>query len=295
SDNVFAELDHKITIVINNREENIYTNDDFNKLISKINSFSKRDFFVNDIALRKNIDDNKYSLVYSFNSENPKFTEFSLDTYGNYIDNKTGELYQIDKTIIGAMGNHAYLDRVVLQSKDAFALSSWLFEDCESLYQVDFSKLNIKDGILPEAIFMNCKSLSNVYLTNIKRIEASAFNNCISLTEVHFSNERTKESEYGELFIPCQIKHIGKSAFKNCNKIKRIIFASNDIDIEEYAFSEMYSLQEVEFPSDFNIGKLPDAIFNNGTEINIKGNVKIDEDEKIRIGINPKKKIRNHR
>ena len=291
SDNVFAELDHKITIVINNREEDIYTNDDFNKLVSKINGFSKRDFFVNDIALRKNIDDNKYSLVYSFNSENPKFTEFSLDTYGNYIDNKTGELYQIDKTIIGAMGNQAYLDRVVLQSEDAFALSSWLFEDCESLYQVDFSKLNVKDGILPEAIFINCKSLSNVYLTNIKRIEASAFNNCISLTEVRFSNERSKETEYGELRIPFQIEHIGKNAFKNCNKIKRIIFSSKDINIEEYAFSEMHSLQEVEFPSDFNFGGLPDAIFNNGTEITIKGNVKIDEDEKIRIGITPKKRL----
>lgn len=128
-------------------------------------------------------------------------------------------------------------------------LEKWCFQLCKNLEIIDFRN-NDKLKIIPENAFCNCKILKLIdFPRNLTTIENSAFLWCYSIENLNF---------------PESLQFIGKEAFsmkkfmsdKTEPILKNLTFNGPLKKIDENAFTNIESLEEIHFKSDVDdIGK----------------------------------------
>lgn len=139
----------------------------------------------------------------------------------------------IDISRIGenAFADCSKLETVTITSPETvldniITMSKGLFQQCVSLTTVNLPN---QLTVVEEMTFMNCNSLSNINLSNIKTIHSAAFQNCnnleyISLDEIvtiadnAFNNCSSLKSL--NLDNNETLNYIGENAFHNCNSLK---------------------------------------------------------------------------
>lgn len=238
-------IGNPVEIVVCGKSRTISGREEFMAFMEECGAVIRGDRIIDGVCFeRKN--DGSFILNYTFNHEEKDFEVFN--TNRPEYDGIT-----ISEITIGAFGDCEYLNDVIFKDLDDTA--DWMFEDCDSLYNVKLGKTHIKR--IAAHMFENCTALKEIVIpATVERIENCAFESCGKLTTIHFNKNCTDNCPYIDdecdadkrktrscnmyreniLNIPCNIKYVGKYAFHNCRQLTKIIINSEETVCDPLAF-----------------------------------------------------------
>ena len=125
------------------------------------------------------------------------------------------------------------------------SLSANLFTDCSSLTSLTIGEWNNTEGntglemaVIPAGIFQNCGNLTNLYFTNVEKVEGWAFEGCTSMTT--FPIKSCKEGEEVE---------IGQNAFNNTKLTGDIVLPEGITKINGSSFASCKEMTNITLPT----------------------------------------------
>lgn len=206
------------------------------------------------------------------------------------------EAVMIPETItkIGARAfeNCTNLKKVYFNSNNAEIVNA-IFKNCTALTEVVFGEnvTAIPESVCSQAsslvnvvfegkvtsignyAFFNCKSLTDIDLSDVVFIGNSAFNNCDSLTTVAFSDnliEIGSQAFVGcdgltAVTIPETVKTIRAQAFMNCANLENVYFNCINAEIINYIFTDCVKLDKIVFGK--NVTVIPESVCGNAESL----------------------------
>lgn len=134
------------------------------------------------------------------------------------------------------------------------------FKNLEKLKKVVISNCDLKEEVLPDGLFKNCKELKHLFLTNNKlfKLETNVFQQLKCVENLNLSNNQLQglhESTFQNCHLICHLdlsnnnlKCLSENIFNSCKNLKSLNLANNQIEcLERNVF------QELEMLKDFNI------------------------------------------
>lgn len=135
----------------------------------------------------------------------------------------------------------------------------------ESLGSIAFSGTGIKFHKLPEKVkaietqtFMNCYNLTDIDLSNITRIQTSAFNGCSNLANVVMPDTMAADDWGSMVFQGCKalknirlpegITQLGAQTFYNCTSLDSVMIPASVTSFGNMAFRNCTSLKRITLP-----------------------------------------------
>ena len=127
-----------------------------------------------------------------------KFVEYNKE-YGNEIDLKNNCEIRINDELIPFTFFHKFNKKGKYKIKYTFLLNitkaNYMFCDCSSITNIDFSKFCSKNIINMSGMFDGCSSIKNIDLSNFDSNNVTnishLFDGCSSLTKIDLSNFNT--------------------------------------------------------------------------------------------------------
>jgi len=201
-------------------------------------------------------------------SGNPLLSKIS---FGSTADNFTivdnGYLYDKNQTTLYRVFSCASEKDYVAPSTLTSIIDS-AFESSD-VKTVDISSVTS----LGEEVFLDCKSLTSVKLSNeLTILPTGAFKNCSSLTSIEFPSKLTELDNYAlyntgftSLILPSSVTKIGSYSLASMAKLTSLTLNEGLTSVSSYSFEKDSLIESITIPT--TLTKIPELCFNGWTSL----------------------------
>ena len=271
------KFDYKTEINNNNEINNEINNK------NEINNYNHDNYIIGEINITEEDIDKKIQIINSY-EELKRKGELKYFNYKDKDDWKRENEKEIKENCviiindqnIGFSYSHKFQEvgkyKIEYIFKNKLKKLNFMFYNCKSLTNLDFSNFNTEDIINMEYMFFQCKSLTNINFSNFNTENITnmeyMFYKCKSLSDLNlstFNTDNTIHMEY--MFSNCQsLKVLNLSNFKTekvinmnsmflwCVSLKNLDitnFNTKNVTDMKYMFSNCHSLTNLDL-SNFN-------------------------------------------
>ena len=155
------------------------------------------------------------------------------------------------------------------------------FKNLEKLKKVVISNCELKEEMLPDGLFKNCKELKHLFLTknNLKKLEANDFQQLKCVENVNLSTNKLQilhENTFQNCHFICHLdlsnnnlKCLSENIFSSCKHLQTLNLENNLLEsLERNIFRELENLKDFNVASNrLRPGGIEANIFDNCLEI----------------------------